>query len=75
MWKLKNEEWRKLHKIIKWLRLRWAEYIVIMDNDRAAARILRGKLNAIRAIGRPGRRWDDNIKADLVERRGGRCSM
>jgi hypothetical protein len=43
--------------------MRWAENVVQMGEKRKAYRLLVGK----RRLGRPRRRWVDNIKMDLGE--------
>jgi hypothetical protein len=42
-----------------------------MGEDRVVHRVLVGKPEGKRALGRPRRRWEDNIKVDLQEVRGG----
>ena len=73
-----NLEWRRLHKeelhslyrstivrVIKSRRLRWAGHIARMEEERSAFKILTGKPTGKRPRGRPGRRWEDNIRMDL----------
>ncbi|KAJ4441577.1 hypothetical protein ANN_11433 [Periplaneta americana] len=74
-------EWRKLHnaelqalysspviiRIIKSRRLRWAGHVARMGESRNAYRVLVGKSERKRPLGRPRRRWEDNIKMDLRE--------
>jgi hypothetical protein len=43
-----------------------------MGEDRVVYRVLVGKPEGKRPLGRPRRRWEDNIKMDLQEVRGGR---
>jgi hypothetical protein len=43
-----------------------------MGKDRGVHRVLVGKLEGKRPLGRPRRRWEDNIKVDLREVGGGR---
>jgi hypothetical protein len=38
-----------------------------MGEERDVYRLLTGKPEVKRPVGRPKRRWDDNIKADLQE--------
>ena len=45
-------------RVIKSRRLRWAGHV---------ARILKGKPTGERPLGRPRRRWEDNIRMDLEE--------
>ena len=42
-----------------------------MGEGRGVHRVLLGKPEGKRSLGRPGRRWDDNIKMDLQEVGGG----
>jgi hypothetical protein len=72
-------EWRRLHneelndlysslniiRVIKSRRMRWAGHVARMDEGRCAYRILVGRHEGRRPLGRPRRRWDDNIKMDL----------
>jgi hypothetical protein len=74
-------EWRKLHNeelhylysspniiiTIKSRRMRWAGHVARMGEKRNAHRILVGKPEGRRPLGRPRRRWVDNIKMDLRE--------
>ena len=50
--------------------LRWAGYVAHMEQTRNAYRVLVGKPEGKRPIGRLRHRWEDNIKMDLRE--GGR---
>jgi hypothetical protein len=43
-----------------------------MGEDRGVHRVLVGKLDGKRPLGRPRRIWDDNIKMDYQEVGGGR---
>ena len=43
-----------------------------MGEDRGVHRVLVGKPEKKRPLGRPRRRWEDNIKMDLQEVGGGR---
>ncbi|KAJ4448372.1 hypothetical protein ANN_10388 [Periplaneta americana] len=72
-------EWRKLHNAelhalytspdiirnIKSRRLRWAGHVARMGESRNAYRVLVGRPEGKRPLGRPRRRWEDNIKMDL----------
>ena len=53
-------------------RMRWAGYVARMEEDRGVHRVLVGKPEGKRPLGRPRRRWEDNIKMDLQEVGGGR---
>jgi hypothetical protein len=79
-------EWRKLHneelndlyslsnivRVVKSRRMRWAWHVARMGEDRGVHRVLVGKPEGKRPLGRPRRRWEDNIKMDLLEVGGGR---
>ena len=72
-------EWRKLHneelddlypspnifRVIKSRRMRWEWHVVRMGERRGVYRILMGKPEGKRPLGRPRRRWKDNSKMDL----------
>ena len=74
-------EWRKLHNAdlhalysshniirnLKSRRLRWAGHVSCMEHSRNAFRLLVGKPEEKRPLGRLRRRWEDNIKMDLRE--------
>jgi hypothetical protein len=74
-------EWRKLHnkelrdlysspsiiRIIKPRRMRWAGPCSTNGEKRNAYRLLVGKPDGKRPLGRPRRRWVDNIRMDLEE--------
>jgi hypothetical protein len=73
--------WRKLHndelynlysspnivRVIKSRRMRWAGHVARMGEGRGVYRILIGVPEGKRPLGRPRRRWEDNIKMDLRE--------
>jgi hypothetical protein len=81
-----TREWRKLHNeelndlysltnivwVVKSRRMRWAGHVARMGEDRGVHRLLVGKLEEKRPLGRPRRRWEYNIKVDLQEVGGGR---
>jgi hypothetical protein len=46
---------------------RWAGHVARMGERRGAYRALVGKPEGRRPLGRPRRRWEDNIKIDLRE--------
>jgi hypothetical protein len=72
-------EWRKLHneelnvlyslpnivRVVKSRQMRWAGHMARMGEDRGVYRVLVGKREGKRPLGRPRRRWEDNIKMDL----------
>jgi hypothetical protein len=74
-------EWRKLHnkelhdlysppsiiRIIKSRRMRWAGHVARMGETRNAYRLLVGNPVGKIPLGRPRRRWVDNIRMDLGE--------
>ncbi|KAJ4434105.1 hypothetical protein ANN_16425 [Periplaneta americana] len=74
-------EWRKLHNTelhalysspdiirnIKSRRLRYAGHVARMGESRNAYRVLVGRPEGKRPLGRPRRRWEDNIKMNLRE--------
>jgi hypothetical protein len=74
-------EWRKLHneelhdlysspsiiRMIKSRRMRWAEDVARMWEKRNSYTLLVGKPELKRPLGRPRRRWVDNIRMDLRE--------
>jgi hypothetical protein len=75
------EEWRKLHnkeldafyslpnvvQVIKSRKIRWAGHVVRMWERRGVYRVLVGKPEGKIQLGRPRRRWEDNIRIDLQE--------
>jgi hypothetical protein len=70
--------WRKLHndvlhnlysssnivRLIKSRRMRWAGHVTRMWERRGVYRVLVGRPEVKRPIGRPRRKWEDNIKLD-----------
>jgi hypothetical protein len=71
--KLYNEELHNLYsspsiiRIIKSRRMRWAEHVARMGEKRNVYRLLVGKPEGKRPLGRPRYRWIDNINMDLLE--------
>ena len=53
--------------MIKSRRLRWVGHVVRMEEGRSAFKILTDKPTGKRPLGRPRRRWEDNIRIDLEE--------
>ena len=45
-----------------------AGHVAKMEEGRSAFKILTGKPKGKRALGRPRRRWEDNIRMDLEEK-------
>ena len=62
----------KIVRVVKSRRMRWAGHVARMGEDRGVYRLLVGKPEGKRPLGRPRRRWEDNIKMDLKEVEGGR---
>jgi hypothetical protein len=48
--------------------MRWAGYVTRIERERRSVyRVLVGKTEGKRPLGRPRSRWEDNIKIDLQE--------
>jgi hypothetical protein len=47
--------------------MRWAGHVARVGEGRGAYRVLAGKPEGTRPLGKPRRRWEDNIKVDLQE--------
>jgi hypothetical protein len=75
-----KKEWRKLHnelndlycspsicRVIKSRRMKWEWHVALMGERRGVYRVLVGKSEGKRPLGRPRRRWEDNIKLCLQE--------
>jgi hypothetical protein len=74
-------EWRKLHneefhilystsniiRQTKSRRMRWAGHVARMEEERNVYRVLMGKPEGKRPLGRPRRRWEDGIRMDLMQ--------
>ena len=74
-------EWRRLHnkelndlycspnivRVIKSRRMRWVGHVAHMGEERGVYRVLVGKPEGKRPLGRPRLRWVDNIRMDLHE--------
>ena len=54
-------------RVIKSRRLRWAMHVARMKEGRTAFKILTGKPTGKKPLGRPRRRWEDNIRMDFEE--------
>jgi hypothetical protein len=71
--------WRKLHndelhslyssphivRVIKSRRMKWAGHVARMGEGRNVYRVLVGRSEGKRPLGRPRRRWEDSIKMNL----------
>jgi hypothetical protein len=53
--------------VIKSERMKWAGHLARMEERRVIFRVLVGKPEGKRPLGRPRQRWEDNIKMDLQE--------
>jgi hypothetical protein len=53
--------------MVKSVRMKWAGHVARMGEKKNAYRILVGKPEGKRPLGKPRRRWVDNIKMDLRE--------
>jgi hypothetical protein len=58
-------------RVVKTRRMRWAGHVARMGEDRGVHRVSVRKPEGKRPLGRPRRRWEDNIKMDLQEVVGG----
>ena len=56
-----------LLRVIKSRRMRWAGHVARMGEGRGVYRVLVGKPEWKRPLGRPRHRWEDNIRMDLQE--------
>ena len=59
-------------RVVKSRRMRWAGHVACMGENRGVHRVLVGKPEGKRPLGRPRRRWENNIKINLQEVGGGR---
>jgi hypothetical protein len=58
-------------RVVKSRKMRWAGQVARLGEGRGVHRVLVGKPKDRRPLGRPRRRWEDNIKRDLQEVGGG----
>jgi hypothetical protein len=79
--KEEDESWRKLHndelhslysspnivRAVKSRRMRWAGHVARIGERRDVYRVLVGRPEGERPLGRPRRRWEDNINMDFRE--------
>src|SRR5215471_8523802 len=76
--KLHNEEPKDLYsspsifQVVKSRRMRGEGHVARMGEERGVHRVLVEKPEGKRPLGRPRRRWEDNIKMDLQQAGGGR---
>ena len=54
-------------QVIKLRRMRWAGHVMHMCEERGVYRVLVGKPEGRRPLGRPRCRWVDTIRMDLEE--------
>ena len=54
-------------QVIKLRRMKWAGHAARMEEGRGVHKVLVGKPDCKRPLGRPRRKWEDNIKMDLQE--------
>jgi hypothetical protein len=54
-------------RVIKSRRMRWAEHVARMGERRDVYRVLVWRPEGKRPLGRPRRRWEENIKTNLKE--------
>ena len=52
---------------IKYIRLRWADHVARIDEGSSAFKILTGKPSGKGSLGRPRRRWTDNVTLEFKE--------
>jgi hypothetical protein len=71
--KFNNDELHSLYsspnivRVIKSRRMRWAGHVARRGEGRGVYRILAGRPEGRRPLGRPRCRWEENIKIDLME--------
>ena len=80
-WEEVTGKWRRVHneelndlysshnivRVIKSRRMRWAGHVARMDEETGVYRVLVGRPGGRRPVGRPRRRWVNNIRMDLQE--------
>jgi hypothetical protein len=78
---MEDGSWRKLHndelyslysspnivRVIKSRRMRGARHVARMGEGKGVYRVLVGRPEGKRPLGRPRCRWEDNVKMDLME--------
>jgi hypothetical protein len=79
--KLHNEELHNLYyspdiiRQVKSRRMRWAGHVTCMGEQRKVYKVLVGKPEGKRPLGRPRRTWADGIRMDIGEIGLGRCGL
>jgi hypothetical protein len=82
-------EWRKMHneelhnlysslhiiRQVKSRKMRWAGHVARMGQERKVYKVLAGKPERKRPLGRPRRRWEDGIRMDLTKIGLRRCGL
>jgi len=54
-------------RVLKSRRMRWAGHVTHIREGRVVLRVIVGKTEGKRPLGRPRRKWEDSIKMDLQE--------
>jgi hypothetical protein len=81
LWDEVSGEWRKLHneelhilysspniiRKMKSMRMRWVGHVARMGKERNVYRVLVGKTEGKKVLGKPRHRWEDGIRMDLKE--------
>ena len=49
--------------------MRWSGYVDRMEEGRSAFKLLTGKPTGKKPLGKPRRRWEDNIRMNLKEKK------
>ena len=76
---IRTGEWRRIYneelndlycspnivRVLKWRRMRWAGHVACMGEEREVYRVLVGEIVGKDPLGRPRRRWVDNIRMNL----------
>ena len=60
-----NTHFTNIVRVLKSRRMRWAGHVARMGEERGMYRVLLGKPEGRRPLGRPRRRGVDNIRTDL----------
>jgi hypothetical protein len=54
-------------RVLKSRRIRWAGHVARIGKDRGVHKVLVGKPEGKRPLGRPRHRWENNIKIDFYK--------